>query len=79
MHCKDLLIPIVVYIVDWYSDTDMSKSINRASSVADYYKNYGYFYLTKTSQNYANTIESLANFDKQKVIDLERWYTQKID
>ena len=39
----------------------------------------GYFYLTKTSQNYANTIESLANFDKQKVVDLERWYTNKID
>lgn len=47
--------------------------------MADYYKNYGFFYLTKTSQNYANTINSLANFEKSKVVELDEWYTSKIE
>ena len=47
--------------------------------MSDYYKNYGFFYLTKTSQNFANTINSLAQFDKSKVHDLDTWYTHKIE
>ncbi|CDW80296.1 UNKNOWN [Stylonychia lemnae] len=60
-------------------DGDIQKSIKRTSSVADYYKNYGFFYLTKSSQNYANTINSLANFEKSKVLELDNWFTKKID
>eukprot|EP00347_Sterkiella_histriomuscorum_P004311 403360932 len=57
---------------------DISKSIQRTSSVTDYYKNYGFFFLTKTSQNYANTINSLANYEKSKVLQLDQWYAKKI-
>ena len=33
----------------------------------------------KKAQNYSNTIEALANFDKSHVLDLDQWYKNKIE
>jgi len=52
----------------YFRDNDIERSIKRTASVGDYFKTYGLFYISKTSQNYANTIEALANFDKSKVL-----------
>lgn len=76
MNCKTYL---KFLIPQNFRDGDIKRSIKNTSSVNDYYKNYGFFYLTKTSQNFANTIQSLANFEKAKVNDLDHWYTKKID
>lgn len=35
--------------VENYLDADVSSSIKKASSCLDYYKNYGYFFTSKTS------------------------------
>ncbi len=53
------------------SDSDISRSIQNAPPVGEYYKQYGFFNLTKSSQNHANTIPALANYDKTKVSELD--------
>lgn len=71
MRCK-------LFAIITSRDGDIAVSIKHASSCGDYFKNYGYFYMTKTSQNYANTIEALANYEKTNVKGLHKWYSDKV-
>jgi hypothetical protein len=61
------------------SDSDIGRSIQKAPPVGEYYKQYGFFNLSKSSQNHANTIPALANFDKAKVSELDFWFKAKVE
>jgi len=66
-------------IVILLSDKDIHTSILKQPTVADQTASgLSSLYLSKTSQNYANTLQSLACVEKEYVEGIDLWMKQKV-